>query len=153
MNEVKRFRVLLRSIYRGRAWHGPSVRETLDGLSAEAAAASPEAGSHSIWELVLHMTYWRRIVVAALAGAAIDEHPPTEMNWPAVDDTSPEAWQGALADLAASQQELEASLRSVDDSRLAENITGRDYSFYFLLHGIVHHDLYHVGQIALLKKL
>lgn len=152
MSEVKRLRVLLRTLYRGRAWHGPAIRELLDGVSAETAAAHPIPGSHSIWELVLHMTYWRRVAAEALADGPVDEHPPAAADWPAVGDPTPEAWQGALDALEASQRSLLDRLKSLPEERLAEPVADRGYSFYFLLHGVLQHDLYHGGQIALLKK-
>ena len=151
MSEVQRIRVLIRTIYRGRAWHGPAIRQILDGVSAETAAAHPVAGAHSIWELVLHMTYWRRVAAAALDGGPVDEHPPPEEDWPAVEATA-EGWRQALEALEASQAALVARLKSFDDDRLSENVAGREYSLYFLLHGVIQHDIYHGGQIALLKK-
>ncbi|MEM7584138.1 MAG: DinB family protein [Acidobacteriota bacterium] len=152
MNEVKRIRVMLRSTFRGPAWHGPAVKKVLAGVEATTAAAHPIADTHSIWEMVLHMTYWRRVVVDALDGGTVDEHPPEELNWPAVTDDSPEAWQQAVAGLEASQKELVARLATLDDTRLNANVRDRDYSLYFLVHGILQHDIYHAGQIALLKK-
>ncbi len=152
MNEVKRIRILLRSTYRGRAWHGPAVREVLEGVTASEAAARPIAGSHSIWELVLHMTYWRRVVAEALVGGPIDEHPPAELDWPTIVSDRPEAWEQALEDLEASQKALVQRVKAFDEARLMENVADREFSFYFVLHGIVQHDIYHAGQIALLKK-
>ena len=152
MSEVKRIRVLIRTIYRGRAWHGPAIRELLDGVSAPVAAAHPVPGAHSIWELVLHMTYWRQIATAALDGGPVDEHPPTDVDWPAVDTVNPGAWQQALDGLETSQAALVARLKAFDNDRLTEHVAGREYSIYFLLHGIIQHDIYHAGQIALLKK-
>ena len=152
MPEARRIRFMLRAVYRGPAWHGPAIRDLLEGVSAETAAAHPIDGSHSIWQLVLHMTYWRTVAAGALAGGPVDENPPHELDWPAVDDTGPEAWQRTLDGLEASQQALLAALADLADEGLEENVAGRDYSLYFLVHGIVQHDVYHAGQIALLKK-
>ncbi|MEM7351794.1 MAG: DinB family protein [Acidobacteriota bacterium] len=152
MSEVKRLRVLIRAIYRGPAWHGPPIRELLSDIDASTAAAHPIDGAHSIWELVLHMTYWRRIVTEALDGGPVDEHPPEEANWPAVEGPDPAAWQEAVDALEASQQALLRRLKTFEDERLSENVTDREYANYFMLHGVVQHDIYHSGQIALLKK-
>ena len=152
MSEMKRIRVQLRHIYRGPAWHGPAIRELLEGVDARTAAANPIAGAHSIWELVLHMTYWRRAAAAALDGASIDPEPPMAENFPPVDGTSDEAWEQARAGLDESQKALVTGLKAFDEERLGEYIADREYTFYFLLHGIIQHDIYHGGQIALLKK-
>ncbi len=152
MSEVRRLRVLLRHTYRGPAWHGPALRELLDGVTAEAAAARPIAGVHSIWELVGHCTYWRRVAAGALAGGPVDPEPPDELNFPPVDDSGPQAWARALEALEESQTALVAGLKSFPDERLDEHVDGREFTFYFLLHGVIQHDLYHGGQIALLKK-
>ena len=152
MSEMKRIRVQLRHIYRGPAWHGPAIRELLDGVTARTAAAKPIAGAHSIWELVLHMTYWRRVAAAALGGATVDPEPPMAENFPPVDDASDEAWERAQAGLAESQKSLVTVLKAFDEERLGEHVGDREYTFYFLLHGVIQHDIYHGGQIALLKK-
>ncbi len=152
MNEVQRIRVMLRALYRGPAWHGPAIRDLLDGVSAETASAHPIQGSHSIWELVLHMTYWRTVATAALDGGPVNEEPPRELDWPPVTGTDPEGWQQAREGLEATHKALLARLKTFDDERLGENVAGRDYSLYFMVQGILQHDIYHAGQIALLKK-
>ncbi len=152
MSEIKRLRILLRAVYRGPAWHGPAIREVLDGVTVATALAHPVPDTHSIWQTVLHMTYWRRIVTAALEGGPVDEHPPAELNWPSIEDDSPAAWEKALASLEESQRLLVERLKVFPEGRLAENVGDRAYSYYFMLHGIVQHDIYHAGQIALLKK-
>ncbi len=152
MSEVKRIRVLFHHIYRGPAWHGPAIRELLEGVSAQTAAARPIEDVHTIWELVLHMTYWRRVAVDALAGGPLDPEPPKELNFPPVDDDSEEAWEQALAGLEESQARLVTALKGFAEERLNEPVDGREFTFYFLLHGVIQHDIYHGGQIGLLKK-
>lgn len=152
MSEVKRIRVLLHHIYRGPAWHGPAIRELLEGVDVQTAAARPIKGVHTIWELVLHMTYWRRVAADALAGGPLDPEPPMELNFPPVEDESDDAWQRALDGLEESQEQLLAALKGFAEERLREHVDGREFTFYFLVHGVVQHDIYHGGQIALLKK-
>ena len=152
MSEVQRIRVQLRHAYRGPAWHGPAIRELLEGVDATTAAARPIPNAHSIWELVLHMTYWRRTAAAALDGGPVDPEPPMEENFPPVDDVSAQAWDQALAALEESQKALLARLKTFREERLHERVPGRQYDRYFLLHGVIQHDIYHGGQIALLKK-
>ena len=78
--------------------------------------------------------------------------PPDEMNFPPVNDSSEIAWQTTLQALAASNQALRDAIRKIDDAKLEEIVPEANYSIYALLHGVIQHDLYHAGQIALLKK-
>jgi uncharacterized damage-inducible protein DinB len=149
--ETKRIASQLRRSYEGEAWHGPSLRELLDGVTAEQAAAKPLAGAHSIWELVLHIEAWEREALA-VAGGKPHDMLAGDADWPPVRETSAEAWQGALDRLESTTRELVAAIRAMDDAKLDESAGGREFNLYFLLHGVVQHNLYHAGQIALLKK-
>ena len=89
----------------------------------------------------------------ALAGVSIAAHQPnTPEDWRLPEDETEEAWGEAREGLRRSQDELLAALDGLDDGRLEEIVPGRDYSVYVLLHGVVQHDVYHAGQIALLRK-
>lgn len=149
--ETKRLASQLRRSYEGQAWHGPSLLELLEGVTAEQAAAKPLAGAHSIWELVLHIEAWEREALAVVGGKGCDTL-AGDADWPPVRDTSMEAWQGALDRLRSTSKELVAAIRAMDDAKLDELAGGREFNFYFLLHGVVQHNLYHAGQIAMLKK-
>jgi uncharacterized damage-inducible protein DinB len=149
--ETKRIASQLRRSYEGEAWHGPSLRELLEDVTAERAAAKPLAGTHSIWELVLHVDAWERAALAVVGGSRFDVL-AGDADWPPLRETSAEAWQGALDRLESTTRELVAVIRAMDDARLEELAGGREFNLYFLLHGVVQHNLYHAGQIALLKK-
>lgn len=152
MSEVRRIGNLLRATYNGkRAWHGTPVRQLLDGLTAEQASARPLPGAHSIWELVAHMTGWRTVVADSIEGKDYRMLPDGE-NWPAIAETSPGAWQEALAALDRSQERMLEGLKDLAEEKLAENVPGDDYPIYYMLHGVMAHDLYHAGQIGMLKK-
>jgi uncharacterized damage-inducible protein DinB len=151
MTETHRINSQLKRAYQGEAWHGPSLSELLDGVTAEQAAARPIAGAHSIWELVNHIIAWEQISKRRLEGDAM-KNPPDEVNFPPVNDTSESAWQKTLEQLAASNQSLRNAVKQFDDSRLDDLVPEAGYSNYFMLHGVIQHDLYHAGQIALLKK-
>ncbi|MBL8187148.1 MAG: DinB family protein [Acidobacteria bacterium] len=151
MNETHRINSQLKRAYQGPAWHGPSLGELLDGVTAEQAAAHPIPGAHSIWELVNHIIAWEQISQQRLEGKAM-KHPADDVNFPPVNDTSEAAWQKTLEQLAASNQSLRDAVKQFDDSRLDDLVPEANYSNYFMLHGVIQHDLYHAGQIALLKK-
>jgi uncharacterized damage-inducible protein DinB len=152
MSEIKRINSQLKRAFEGKAWHGPSVSEVLAGVTAERAAAHPIPGAHSIWEIALHIATWERVGRRRLEEASPIEVSDEE-DWPAVGDTTDAAWANTLEELRRNHEALRASIRQLDEARLDEIVPGTEYSFYFLLHGVIQHDLYHAGQIALLKKV
>ena len=146
--ETTRIADQLRRSYEGIAWHGPSLKELLDGVDPETASRRPLAGAHSIWELVLHIAAWATVarraltenVYVSLSGA--DDWPVPQGSWP-----------DALARLDREQRSLIDEIKKLTDDRLNDILAAeKKYSIYFLLHGVVQHNLYHAGQIALLKK-
>jgi uncharacterized damage-inducible protein DinB len=150
MSEVARIGSQLKRAFEGEAWHGPSLKELLAGVNAEQAAARPFSGAHSIWEIVLHIAAWEGVVTRRLEGeTALIK---TEEDWPTVNDASETAWHDALARLESGHRQLRQALRTLTDADLDKLVAGQQYSVYFMLHGAIQHDLYHAGQIALLKK-
>lgn len=151
MDEIARIRDQLLRAYRGEAWHGPSLREALAGVSAEMAAARPLEGAHGIWELVLHVAGWMEVVERRLAGEEAPE--PARGDWPAVERVDEAAWGEALETLDRAHRELLEALSRVDARRLDEPVLPESgTSVYCTLHGVIQHNLYHAGQIALLKR-
>jgi uncharacterized damage-inducible protein DinB len=151
MSEIKRIKSQLRRAFEGEAWHGPSVLELLKDVTAEQAAAHPVAGAHSIWKLTLHIATWERFVRRRIVEATALE-PTDEENFPTVQDTSEVAWRAAIDEITRNHAELLETVAGLDDAKLSEIVPGKPYSVYFMLHGVIQHDLYHAGQIALLKK-
>jgi uncharacterized damage-inducible protein DinB len=151
MSEIKRINDQLKRAFEGKAWHGPSVSEVLTGVTAEQAAAHPIAGAHSIWEITLHIATWERV-----GRRRIEESDPIDVSdeedWPAVEDISDDAWSSTLDELRHNHEALRDAIRQLDEARLEDIVPGTQYAVYFLLHGVIQHDLYHAGQIALLKK-
>jgi heme-degrading monooxygenase HmoA/uncharacterized damage-inducible protein DinB len=149
MGEVQR-------AFDGQPWHGSAVGAILADVNAPIAMQRPIPGAHTIWEIVLHMTGWVREVVRRLDGAAPGV--PPNGDWPAVESHSADAWERARADLGAAHQELLAALARFPEARLDETIAAAGapaqdtVTYYQTLHGLVQHDAYHAGQIAVLKK-
>lgn len=149
--EIQRISSLFQRAYGGSAWHGPALRDLLSDVSAGDAAARPVPGAHTIWELVLHIVAWQDFVSNALEqGTAAD--PDASVNWPEVTDTSDAAWQAALDELRLSQKRLREAIEAFPEDRLGDVVPEKTYRFGLMLYGVVHHDLYHAGQIALLKR-
>lgn len=151
MREVERIADQLRRAHEGGAWHGPSVRELLAGMTAEQAAARPVGGAHSVWELVAHIEAWERAILRRLGGdpAAIYN---TAEDWPPAGVASEAAWREAQERLAETDGLLREAVLRLDDAQLDEPILPEMSTRYVSLHGAVQHTLYHAGQIALVKK-
>ena len=149
--EVQRIDQQLERAYRAQAWSGPAVLEVLNGVKAKTAAARPIAEAHSIWEITLHIGVWKDVVTRRLNGDPAQNIPDDE-DWPPVPDTSEAAWKRALEDLEAKHQALRKALAGVRDDQLDEPPAPGASSRYIQLHGAIQHDLYHAGQIAVLKK-
>ncbi|MBA3806116.1 MAG: DinB family protein [Acidobacteria bacterium] len=150
MSEVKRIQDQLRRSFEGPAWHGPSIKELLAGVIAEQATAKPLAEAHSIWEIVLHIAAWEEAALRRLAGDRAELS--TEEDWPPVPDTSEAAWRDTLELMEQNHLRLRDALAGLDDSRLPEPVVDGMSSVYGTLHGVIQHNLYHAGQIALLKR-
>ena len=141
----------------GDPWHGSPLRQVLEGIDHRQAAHRPLPGAHTIWELVLHMISWKNEVRRRVGGAPAAA--PLEGDWPAPPDPTADAWRATLAALEASHRSLVSSVASLPEATLFEPTNdprdperGAGVDHYVLLHGIVQHDVYHAGQIALLKK-
>jgi len=150
MTESKRIADQLHRAHAGGAWHGPALRQLLRDVSPKQAAARPVRGVHTIWELVLHITAWKRAVYRRTQGKAASLSPAE--NFPPLPQATPANWKKTLAALRIAQRDLHRAISALPDSRLKRIVPGKRYSLYFMLHGLVQHDLYHAGQIALLKK-
>jgi uncharacterized damage-inducible protein DinB len=153
MSESTRIADQLRRAFYGEAWHGDSLFELLNGVTAKQAAAHPIKGAHSIWELVLHIAAWDGACRRRLTGVAVTLS--DSENFPPVTDTSEAAWKKTLDTVKQTHDDLVQAVASLPDSRLSERVPGKDpayYTVYYMLHGVAQHGLYHAGQIALLKK-
>ena len=145
-SEIQKIIDILKHTYEKNAWHGPSVKEALEDITPD-LLDNRIGNGNSIIELVAHMTAWRKFVTEKLNGNdAYDVS--DEMNFPKVKN-----WQTSLAALEESQAELIHALEATPDEKLNEMVPGRKYKFFTMVHGIIHHDLYHTGQIILLKKV
>ena len=152
MSEASTISAMLKSISHGPAWHGPPVVQVLEGVSAGQAARRPVDGAHSVWEILLHMNAWQDHAANVADGA---DGAPLEgdRDWPPVPTShSEEDWEAARLHFEGGGQEIRERIAHFDEARLHETVPGRDFPMKVLLHGIVHHNLYHCGQLALLKK-
>ena len=148
MGECRRIADQLERSYRGPAWHGPSLRENLNGVTAAIAAAESIPGAHSIWQIVRHVAAWEAGVARVLDGKEYVSL-QGEGDWPPVGSAT---WEATLDELDGSHAALRQALERFPDERLKDRVADREFSFYGLLHGVVQHNIYHAGQIGLLRK-
>jgi uncharacterized damage-inducible protein DinB len=145
-SEMERIVDQLERAFDGQAWHGPPVMKIVRGISTGEASARLLPDTHTIWELVNHITSWKRIVARRVAGKVVKVTPAQD--WPRPKGT----WAGAISELRRAHRDLLKAVRQIPEARLSTKVPGKGYNHYVLLHGAVQHDLYHAGQIALLKK-
>ena len=151
--EVARIKKLLERSWDGPMWHGVNLMYILKDISWQKAFAKPDNAIHNIYEYVQHMNAWRRFTSEQLKGNSTYT---IEINsagdWPVDYEATETNWQKALQDLEANQAALIAGMDNMTDEKLDELVPGRKFKWYVLLHGIVHHDIYHSAQISLLKN-
>ena len=153
MSETARLADQIRRAFEGEAWHGDALLELLADVDAKTAAAHSIKNAHSIWELVLHIAAWDDAVLRRTGGVAVNLS--DEQNFPPVKDASEAAWRKTIEAVKQTHNQLVKAAAAFPDSRLQEQVPGKKekyYDFFYLFSGIVQHELYHAGQIALLKK-
>ena len=150
MSETSRLADQIRRAFDGEAWHGDSLFEILGGVNAKVAAGHPIKKAHSIWELVLHVAAWDGAALVRLSGEKCQ--PKGAENFPPVANPTPAAWREAVAEMTRTHRALVRTVATLPDSRLRDRVPGKRYDFYHMLHGMAQHELYHAGQIAILKK-
>jgi uncharacterized damage-inducible protein DinB len=150
-SECDRLEEQLRRALEGEAWHGPSVLELLAGLTAPQAASHPIAGAHSIWELVLHIRTDYDLLLRRLAG---DGHQLTATeDWPACPEPTDENWHQTVEELTRANATLRQAVREFPEERLdAPLVSEVPSTAYTQFIGVTQHNLYHAGQIALLRR-
>ena len=145
---------ILDQAYDHRSWHGTNLRGSIRGLSLKQAAWRPAQGRHNIWELVVHSAYWKYAARRRLAGEARHSFPLKGSNWferPV--ETTQRDWASDLALLDDMHRSLRAAIANLPPATLhRRNGSGKDTNFS-LIAGVAAHDLYHAGQIQLLKRL
>jgi len=140
----------LRRAFDGGAWHGPALFELLEDVDAATAAAKPLPNVHSIWELVLHVAAWDGVVLRRLGGKKTQLK--AAQNFPHAPKPTESAWRRAMAKTKRTHDRLVKTVGALPDPRLRDRVPGKSYDFYHMFHGLAQHELYHAGQIAILKK-
>lgn len=153
MSECTRLADQIRRAFEGEAWHGDSLLELLAGVNAQTAIARPIGHAHNIWELVLHIAAWDGAVRRRTGGQAVKLS--DKENFPPIEDKSEGAWRKAVEQAKKTHDDLVKAVSDFPDSRLGDPVSGKTepyYDFFYMFAGIAQHEIYHAGQIAILKK-
>jgi uncharacterized damage-inducible protein DinB len=140
----------LRRAFDGDAWHGPALLEVLQNVDAGTAATRFLPEVHTIWELLLHVAAWDSAASRRLGGETVQL--TGTANFPVVPKPTQAAWREAIVHAKHTHDVLVQTVAALPETRLRERVPGKRYDFYFMLHGVAQHELYHAGQIAILKK-
>jgi uncharacterized damage-inducible protein DinB len=136
-----------------RSWHGTNLRGSIRGLSSQEAIWRPQAGRHNIHELVVHTAYWKYAVRRLITGARRGSFPHKGSNWFRREEANDLQWRSDVDLLVDEHRQLRAAVAALDARRLEERSPKKRYTYTELIRGIAAHDLYHAGQIQLLKRL
>jgi len=141
------------------AWHGPNLRSALRGVTADEALWRLARGRHNIWEIAVHAAYWKYTVTRRLTGSSKHDFPERGRNWFVRDGKSfknneaTKRWKSDLKLLATTHEELNRAIRDFRKSDLAHPMPGNSQTALRNILGIAMHDVYHAGQIQLLRSL
>ncbi len=150
MKENDRIIELLNRTFYGPAWHGAAVNEILQNIDYTTAARNKIENAHNIWDIVVHIAVWKDAAIRFMNGE--DVKIPDEIDWNKTVGYDESGWEIVKTSLYAVHQKLIEKVKIFPEEKLIENVLEKDFTFYVLLHGVIQHDIYHAGQIALLKK-
>ena len=136
----------------GEPWFGRPVYEILREVDQSVASRKPTPEAHSLIELLYHMLTWASFTLKRIEKDTINDLAAFEkLDWREIDPQI-HGWEEGLSEFIATHQEMIAHLKTKDDSFLDEKVDYRNYNYRFLLNGLIQHNIYHIGQIAYVKK-
>jgi uncharacterized damage-inducible protein DinB len=153
MSEIQLLLTQLDQAYDRKSWHGTNLRGSIRGMTAAEAAWRPGPRRHNIHEIVVHAAYWKYTVRRRFTGERRGSFPLKGSNWfprPGADETR---WRDDVRLLDEVHASLRSAIAGLEPDQLMRTPPGSKVSNVALLSGIVAHDLYHAGQIQLLKRL
>ena len=150
--EHRRLLALLDEAFDRKAWHGPTLTGALRGVTAAEAAWRPAAGRHTVWELAVHCAYWKYAVRRRITGERRGSFPHAGSNWfPRPKNLGEAAWRADLELLSEQHRLLRQTVSALPASALGAGPAGERRAH--MIRGIAAHDLYHAGQVSLLKRM
>ena len=152
-NELKMYAAQLDESFSGEPWFGRNIRVILAEINENIAFQKPN-GQHSILELLYHMINWRQFTINRLQKISSTASNFFEQNdWQAMDHNDKSLWQKGIEELNTTQHTLLNLLNVMKDEELQTPVYERDYEYRTLINGIIQHDIYHLGQIAYIRKM
>lgn len=145
---------LLDEAFDRRSWHGTNLRGSIRRLTAREAAWRPGPARHNVWEIVVHAAYWKYAARRRLTGEKRGSFPLEGSNWfPRPLTRTEQAWRADVGLLLDEHRRLREAVARVRPADLRRRAPGSRFSIAGLIRGVAAHDLYHAGQIQLLKRL
>lgn len=155
-SELSILLVMIDQAFDHKSWHGTNLRGSIKGMKAEDAARRPDPARHNIWEIVVHAAYWKYIVRRRLLSEARGSFPLKGSNWlkrPSSEEFTEAEWKGDVALLVDTHRTLREAIAQMSPAQIHFTPSDSKVSNLELITGIASHDLYHAGQIQLLKRL
>lgn len=145
---------ILDQAYNRRGWHGTTLRGALRGVTPAEALWRPGPDRHNVWELTIHAAYWKYAVRRRLAGEASGSFERKPSNWPDIPDPADlKAWKRDTVLLDAEHAKLREVVAGLSPADLERRSPKGVWTYAEEIHGVAAHDLYHTGQIQLIKRL
>jgi uncharacterized damage-inducible protein DinB len=143
----------IENINSGEPWFGRAVYTILEEVDRSKVHIKPDHSEHSLIELLYHMITWADFTLKRIENDKINDLPAAaELDWREI-DPKVHTWKKGLAEFKAIHKKIVTLLKKKDDSFLKEKVDYRKYNFRFLLNGLIQHNIYHLGQVAYVKKL
>jgi uncharacterized damage-inducible protein DinB len=141
------------TILSGQPWFGRAVYEILEEADESKVHTKPNDTEHSMIELLWHMNVWAEFTLGSLEGRNAEEMKAIEANdWREIDPKT-HTWKKGLEELKSIHKKIIELLNQKDDSFLSEIVPLRKFNFRFMLNGLIQHNIYHLGQVAYVKKM
>jgi uncharacterized damage-inducible protein DinB len=153
-DKVKLLTEKIEKVYNGNPWYGNSIKSVLNDIDPKIAFTKAARNVHTIAELVVHIIAWREFVISKIKSD--NDFKITQklsFDWKRIDRNEKTAWKSLLNALEKNQHEILTTLKKLDDDFLKLPVSRRRYNVEFLIEGGIQHDIYHLGQISLLKKM
>lgn len=151
--EIKSIIATLKNVLSEEPWFGRSVYSLLEEAGAFDVYAHPEGTSHSLIELLFHMCTWTEYTLSIIENEELEKTKTIEaLDWRNIDKEK-HTWENGLTKFKSANKKIIELLDTKDDSFLEQSLLDKNYNFKTLLNGLIHHHIYHAGQIAYIKKL
>ena len=142
----------LNNTLNGEPWFGRALYPILEEVDASIVYKKPNGSEHSLIELLYHMITWASFCLLQLKNASPEELKETESRDWRETDPKIHTWKKGMEELNEIHHQIVSILETKNDDLLAQMVTGRKFNYRFMLNGLIQHNIYHLGQVAYVKK-